>query len=353
MRDIVKTCENCGKEIMDDAILCEACAEQTDSAVKNEEKKTNNGKKKNKMKIILPIVGVGAVILAIVLAIAIFVGVMLFSGNSNENVTENPTIEENNGAIEDVDDSEKTTDNSEQGSSNNHSVEPVVGSFDYSKTLYVDTGELIPVSPPYISHINFEADGTGNLTQKTNTSPGFALYETTWEKVESLDNNIKYAVQTNTNETIYIVYNLDLDLCFIPGIKSGRDVAIYFKRYSGNAQENISGGTATTAQDIIGSYNFSYAYNSNTEYKTTTPSTPYIYSLAFYDGGSCLVTTKNSSGLDFLYGSWKYNEPVEESFEYTITHSEGTFALLYFPDYETVVISDNSGMLYYFEKDKD
>ena len=84
----MKTCKKCGKEIMGDAILCEVCAEQTDSAVKNEEKKTNNGKKKNKMKIILPIVGVSAVILAFVLVIAIVVGVMLFSGNSYEKVAE-------------------------------------------------------------------------------------------------------------------------------------------------------------------------------------------------------------------------------------------------------------------------
>ncbi|MBR2952798.1 MAG: zinc ribbon domain-containing protein [Clostridia bacterium] len=252
------------------------------------------------------------------------------------------------------DDSEKTTDNSEQGSSNNHSVEPVVGSFDYSESYYSDTMEKITVSLPYISHINFEADGTGNLTQKTNTSPGFALYETTWE-VAGNTNGIKgYDVHTtNTNETICVFYDSDRDICYTVGIKNGRYVMNIYKRYSGNAQENISGGKATTSQDIIGSYNFSYAYNSNTEYKTTTPSIPYIYSLAFYDGGSCLVTTKNSSGLDFLYGSWKYNEPVGESFEYTITHSEGTFALLYFPDYETVGISDNSGMRYYFEKDKD
>ena len=350
----MKKCEKCGKEIMDDATLCEACAEQTDSAVKNEEKKTNNGKKKNKMKIILPIVGVGAVILAIVLAIAIFVGVMLFSGNSNENVTENPTIEENNGVIEDIDDGEKTTDNSEQESSNNNAVEPVVGSFDYSESYYSDTKEKITVSLPYISHINFEADGTGNLTQKTNTPPGFALYETTWEVVGNTNGIKGYDVHTtNTNETICVCYDSDRDICYIVGIKNGRYVMNIYKRYSGNAQENISGGKATTSQDIIGSYNFSYAYNSNTEYKTTTPSTPYIYSLAFYDGGSCLVTTDNSSGLDFLYGTWKYKEPVEECFGYTITHSKGEFALLYSPDDEMCIIRDDSGMYYYFEKDKD
>ncbi len=87
----MKTCKNCGKEIIGDGTLCEVCAEQMDNVVKNgeEEKKTNTGtKKKNKMKIILPIVGAGVVVLAIVLGIAILVGVLLFSGSSYEKVAE-------------------------------------------------------------------------------------------------------------------------------------------------------------------------------------------------------------------------------------------------------------------------
>ena len=91
-RDVMKTCKNCGKEIIGDGTLCEVCAEQMDNVVKNgeEEKKTNNGtKKKNKMKIILPIVGAGVVVLAFVLGITIILGVLLLGGNSYKKVTEN------------------------------------------------------------------------------------------------------------------------------------------------------------------------------------------------------------------------------------------------------------------------
>lgn len=275
--------------------------------------------------------------------------------------TESPSIEENDGVIEDNDDNiennttDKPTDNSEQGSSNNHSTEPVIGSFDYSEMRYMDTMESLTISLPYISHINFNADGTGNLTQKTNTSRGFALYTTTWEIVESTDNITKYAVYTNTNETIYIFYDYDMDLCSMYGTKNGRNVAIFYKRYSGNAQENMSGGTAITAHDVIGSYSFSHAYNSDTEYKTTTPSAPYPYSLAFYDGNSCLVTTKTvTDDLDFRMGSWKYEKPVGEYLAYTITLSQGTtMSLFYLPDDEMCAISAGNGMYYYFEKDKD
>jgi len=252
-----------------------------------------------------------------------------------------------------------TTNQTASDDSNKYATEPIVGSFDYFESRDADTMTSITISKPYINHMKFEADGTGNLTLKTDTSTGFSLYTTTWELVESADTARKYAVHTNTNETIYVFYYEDLDTCSTFGTLNGRTVMNVFKRYSGNAQDNASGATTIAPYDVVGSYRFTHAYNPNTGYKTTTPPVPYTYYLTFYESNSCLVqaqtnTTSSAYGLEFYNGSWSYDKQESGYYHYTIILNNGSssteMAVLYMPEDDVCVVSDTSGNFYYLER---
>lgn len=253
--------------------------------------------------------------------------------------------------------SDSSTDTTESSDSNKYATEPIVGSFDYSNSVFADTPQIsIQMKLPYISHLNFEADGTGNVTIKTEGNPGFAIYDATWSLYDEQENYIIYLVTLDNGEVGYVYYVEDADYCFMI---VDNEVINYYERYSGNAQDNISGITTSEAYDVIGSYRFSYAYNPNTGSKTTTPSVPYTYYLTICEGNSCLVqaqtnTTSNAYGLEFYSGTWSYEKKDGDFFSYKmILNQSVTMAFLYSPEYDMCIVSDNNGILYYLERVED
>lgn len=250
-----------------------------------------------------------------------------------------------------------TTNQTASDDSNKYATEPIVGSFDYSNSVFADTPQIsIQMKLPYISHLNFEADGTGNVTIKTEGNPGFALYDATWSLYDEQENYIIYRVTLDNGEVGYVYYVEAEDNCFMI---IDNEIINYYVRYSGNAQDNVSGATTSTAYDVIGSYRFTHAYNPNTGYKTTTPPVPYTYYLTFYEGNSCLVqaqtdTTSNAYGLDFYNGRWNYDKQESGYYHYTIILNNGSsntkMAVLYMPKDDVCVVSDTSGNFYYLER---
>ncbi len=245
-----------------------------------------------------------------------------------------------------------STDDSDTSASDGYAVEPIVGGFRYYES--VDLFTATPVSTPYphASYLNFEADGTGNLTVKTNSSNGKALYETTWEFVEIEENMRKYIVYTHTNETLYVYY-ADDDTC----VMFTASAINTYERVKGNAQENVSGITTSSVYDIENtSFDFAYEYDPETKYENTSPQMPYINRLSFYsaNGFSAFIKTATSSnpyGLEIIMGKWYYEKTDEGFFYYRIELDEGAvWEVRYSPDQDMCIMVDNNGVMSYFER---
>lgn len=254
----------------------------------------------------------------------------------------------------DSEDEDTNSNKTDSEKSDNVVKEPIVGSFDYYETTNTDTMQKMAKEYPYISHVHFDEDGTGNLTLKTSAqSNGFALYKTTWELVETSGDDRQYVIKTHTNDVIHMNYAGEEDVCFIFFENAGRNLAYTLIRYSGNAQENISGGKATTAHDVVGTFKFAYAKDPTTGSKVTSPTPPYVSYVSLYDGGMCSMLIKDSSGsIDSWFGKWTPDKSQDGYITYKLVMNDGTItkALMYVPSTDTCMLTDSSGALYYYER---
>lgn len=268
-----------------------------------------------------------------------------------------------------ADDSETKSSTSNKSDSNKPSKvvkEPVIGSFDYYETTDTDTMKSLSNDNNYISHIYFNEDGTGNMTIKTSTQKnGNAIYKTTWELVEVSGEDRQYVIRTHTNETFHVNYAGEKDICIIFVVREGRNLAYTLTRFSGNAQENISGGKAVTSHDVIGTYWFSYATDPTTGQKIVSPNPPYVSSIFIGDGGitggdgMCSMSVKTGSSgtasMDFWVGKWTHEESKDGYMVYKLVMNNGSITkpLMYVPANDTCMLTDDSGTLYYYERKAD
>lgn len=261
-------------------------------------------------------------------------------------------------ATENASNKESATGSTAASSADKYAKEPIVGSFDYSKSYDNNAKTTVSPSLPYINHLYFKADGTGNMTFKTSGSSGFETCATctiTWEVKESTEQLKVYVIQWDEDQA-FVYYSIDDDLCYTI---TNDEIANFYTRYSGNAKDNVSGATTGTAYKIIGSYRFSHAYNPGTENRISNPSLPYTYYLTFCEGNSCLVQAKTNSssnayGLEFYNGKWDYEKRDGEFYVYNITLDKGgSMSVYYTPDDNMCVVSDTNGIYYYLERVED
>lgn len=126
--------------------------------------------------------------------------------------------------------SSNTTTQSSTSSNNSSSYEkePIVGSFDYSHSVYADTMSVATIQTPYINHIKFEADGTGNVTIKTDGVSQFAYYDATWSIYDEQENITIYLVTLDNGEVGYVYYAQTEDVCFMI---VNNQIVSYYNRY--------------------------------------------------------------------------------------------------------------------------
>lgn len=277
----------------------------------------------------------------------------LVNMNKSVNSTNTSTTTEN--ASNKESGAKSTTGNHSANSSDKYAKEPIVGSFDYSKSYDNNAKTTVSPSLPYINHLNFKADGTGNMTFKTSGSPGFATCTITWEVKESTEQLKVYIIRWDDSQGL-VYYGVEDDICYTI---SDSEIASFYIRYSGNAKDNVSGATTGTAYKVIGSYCFSHAYNPSTESRISNPSLPYTYYLTFCEGNSCLVQAKTNSssnayGLEFYNGKWNYEKRDGEFYVYNVTFDKGGSMTVYFaPDDNMCVVTDKNGIYYYLERVED
>lgn len=127
--------------------------------------------------------------------------------------------------------SSENSSNQSGTSSNNSSSyakEPIVGSFDYSHSVYLDTMSVATIQTPYINHIKFDADGTGNVTIKTDGVSQFVYYDATWSIYDEQENITIYLVTLDNGEVGYVYYAQTEDICFMV---VNNQIANYYNRY--------------------------------------------------------------------------------------------------------------------------
>lgn len=315
---------------------------RTDKKALQKELKSNN--KAYRFSFILGYIALAGIIISLALPSP------LVNMDGSVNSTNTPTSTENVSNNESG--AEATTGNTSANSSDKYAKEPIVGSFDYSKSFDNNTKSTVSLSIPYLSHLNFEADGTGNMTWKTSGTPGFALYDITWEIQEENENLKVYVIKWDEDQA-FVYYSIDDDLCYTI---TNDEIANFFTRYSGNAKDNVSGATTGTAYNVIGSYCFSHAYNPSTDSRISNPSLPYTYYLTFYEGNSCLVQAKTNSssnayGLEFYNGKWNYEKRDGEFYVYSVAFDQGgSMSVYYTPDDNMCVLADKNGIYYYLER---
>lgn len=315
---------------------------RTDKKALQKELKSNN--KAYRFSFVLGYIALAGIIISLALPSP------LVNMDGSVNSTNTPTSTENVSNNESG--AEATTGNTSANSSDKYAKEPIVGSFDYSKSFDNNTKSTVSLSIPYLSHLNFEADGTGNMTWKTSGTPGFALYDITWEIQEENEKLKVYVIKWDEDQA-FVYYSIDDDLCYTI---TNDAIANFFTRYSGNAKDNVSGATTGTAYNVIGSYCFSHAYNPSTDSRISNPSLPYTYYLTFYEGNSCLVQAKTNSssnayGLEFYNGKWNYEKRDGEFYVYSVAFDQGgSMSVYYTPDDNMCVLADKNGIYYYLER---
>ena len=105
---------------------------------------------------------------------------------------------------------------------------PIIGGFEYDKTLSGTTYEEVALSLPYIDTLFFFVDGEGVASWKT--EDGLMTLEGEWKLDEknSNDKMLVYTFATETEGTAIIYYYFETDVCSV--IYSDRNAVSFFTR---------------------------------------------------------------------------------------------------------------------------
>lgn len=246
-------------------------------------------------------------------------------------------------------DKNSSEDESDSSASDSYAVDVIVGGYDYFLSTNSDATAQVSPSYPYASYLNFKEDGTGNMTLKTNSSGGVALYETTWEFAGYENNMRKYIVTLHTDEILYVYYGEKEDICLMYTAAAVNGYA----RVSGNAQDNVSGITTSTAYDVEGnSFNYVYSFDSATNKQITADTPPYVNSLVFGEGNMFFANVKMTDGsTDIELGTWEYKQTVDGVHFYAVDFDAGwSWEVMYDPETDMCMIIDKDGLLVCFER---